>query len=225
MIKNKENTIAAIEAQGILPLFYDEDARLSADIIRTLYRAGIRVLEYTNRGHAALANFKYLKTVAIAEMPDLFLGVGTIKNLPELADFLAADADFVVCPVMDAEVGKMVHGLDKLWIPGCLTPTEINQAYQQKAGIVKLFPANLLGPSFLSAIRELFPGQRFVPTGGVEIEAANISGWFKAGVCAVGLGSKLIRKEILEKQDHETLFSLTMKALEIVKEVKSQPTN
>ncbi|MCY1521276.1 KHG/KDPG aldolase [compost metagenome] len=204
-----------------MPLFYADDASASIAILRTLYLAGIRVLEYTNRGVAALENFKVLRSVVTTEMPDLFLGIGTIRNTSELVDFLSAGADFVVCPVIDIEVGKKVHELDKLWIPGCLTPTEINRAYELKAGIIKLFPANVLGPSFLSAIKELFPGQLFVPTGGVEIEKSNIEVWFKAGVCAVGLGSKLIRKEILEKQDHETLFSLTTRVLEIVKEVRS----
>lgn len=219
-MKNKETTIAAIREQGLLPLFYYEDAQVSLEIVRTLYKGGIRVFEYTNRGEAALQNFKFLKDALKSEMQDLFLGIGTIKNTKELQDFIAAGADFIVCPVIDLEVGRLTHEAGLLWIPGCMTPTEINIAHQFGAGIIKLFPANILGPAYLSSIRELFKGQLFVPTGGVEIEEGNISSWFKAGVCAVGMGSKLVSNKIIENKEYDTLLSLTIKALEIVKKVK-----
>lgn len=219
-MKNKETAIQAIKTQGLLPLFYYENAQVSLEIIRTLYRAGVRVFEYTNRGEAALANFKFIKEALKTEMQDLFLGIGTIKNVAEVKAFLALDADFIVCPVVDLEVGRLTHEADKLWIPGCMSPTEINLAHQNQAGIIKLFPANILGPSYLSAIKELFQGQLFVPTGGVEIEENNIDSWFKAGVCAVGMGSKLVSKQILENKDYDSLFSLTKKTLEIVNKVK-----
>jgi len=204
----------------MLPLFYYEDPEVSLDVIRTLYKAGVRIFEYTNRGAAALANFKFIKEVLKTEMQDLFLGIGTIKNTRELAAFLDADADFIVCPVVDLEVGKITHDAGKLWIPGCMTPTEINLAHQNEAGIIKLFPANILGPGYLSAIKELFQGQLFVPTGGVEIEENNIDGWFKAGVCAVGMGSKMISKEILVNKDYDQLFELTSKSFDIINKVK-----
>ncbi len=220
MIKNKETAIAAIKQQGLLPLFYYEDAQVSLEIVRALYKGGVRVFEYTNRGKAALENFKFLKEALKTEMQDLFLGIGTIKNTNELNDFLTAGADFIVCPVVDLEVGKLTHEAGLLWIPGCMTPTEINIAHQFGAGIIKLFPANILGPEYLSSIKELFQGQLFVPTGGVEIDETNIDTWFKAGVCAVGMGSKLVSKKVLETKDYEGLFSLTTKALEIIQKVK-----
>ena len=220
MVKDRNTTIEAIRKQGLLPLFYYENADVSLEIVRALYEGGVRVFEYTNRGKAALANFKFLKNALKTEMQDLFLGVGTIKNTNELNDFLAAGADFIVCPVVDLEVGKLTHEAGLLWIPGCMTPTEINIAHQFGAGIIKLFPANILGPEYLSSIKELFQGQLFVPTGGVEIDETNIDNWFKAGVCAVGMGSKLVSKKILENKDYDTLVSLTTKALEIINKVK-----
>jgi 2-dehydro-3-deoxyphosphogluconate aldolase/(4S)-4-hydroxy-2-oxoglutarate aldolase len=219
-MKTKAAAIQAIQHQGLLPLFYYKDAQVSLEIVRTLYKAGVRVFEYTNRGEAALANFKFLKSALQNEMQDLFLGIGTIKNTKEAEEFIAAGADFIVCPVVDIEVGKLVHDAGLLWIPGCMTPTEINIAHQHQAGIIKLFPANVLGPSYLSSIKELFQGQLFVPTGGVEIEEKNIDTWFKAGVCAVGMGSKLISKEIVENKAYDALFELTQKTLEIIQKVK-----
>jgi len=217
-MKTKEETLKVITDQGLLPLFFYEDAAVSLEVVRTLYSAGVRVIEYTNRGKEALDNFKVLISAVNNEMPELHLGIGTIKNAQEAKDFIAAGAHFIVCPVIDTEVGKLTHDAGLLWIPGCFTPTEINIAYQHKAGLIKLFPANLLGPSYVSAIKDLFPGQLFIPTGGVEISSSNITGWFSSGVCGVGMGSKLVSKEILNERDYDTLFSLTEKTLGIIRE-------
>jgi len=220
MIKNKETTIQAIQQQGLLPLFYYEDAQVSLEIIRALYKGGVRVFEYTNRGAAALENFKIFKEALKTEMQDLFLGIGTIKTAEQAQAFLDAGADFIVCPIVNPAVAKLTHDAGLLWIPGCMTPTEIDLAQQHKAGIIKLFPANILGPDFLSSIKELFQGQLFVPTGGVEIEENNISSWFKAGVCAVGMGSKLVSKQIVEQRDYKKIESLTKQTFEIINTVR-----
>ncbi|SOD12220.1 bifunctional 4-hydroxy-2-oxoglutarate aldolase/2-dehydro-3-deoxy-phosphogluconate aldolase [Pedobacter xixiisoli] len=220
MTKNKETTIQAIQQQGLLPLFYYEDAQVSLEIIRALYKGGVRVFEYTNRGAAALENFKIFKEALKTEMQDLFLGIGTIKTAEQAQAFLDAGADFIVCPIVNPAVAKLTHDAGLLWIPGCMTPTEIDLAQQHKAGIIKLFPANILGPDFLSSIKELFQGQLFVPTGGVEIEENNIASWFKAGVCAVGMGSKLVSKQIIEQQDYSKIESLTKQTFEIIQKVR-----
>lgn len=221
MIKNKETATKAIQQQGLLPLFYYEDPQVSLEIIRALYKGGVRVFEYTNRGAAALENFKIFKETLKNEMQDLFLGIGTIKNAAQAKDFIEAGADFIVCPIVNAEVAKVTHDAGLLWIPGCMTPTEIDLAQQHQAGIIKLFPANILGPDFLSSIKELFPGQLFVPTGGVEIEENNIASWFKAGVCAVGMGSKLVSKSIIEQKDYNKIAALTKTTFEIIRKVRS----
>ena len=94
----------------------------------------------------------------------------------------------------------------------------ISQAQNIGALLIKLFPANILGPGFMGAIRELFQGQNFVPTGGVEIEENNLKTWFKSGVCAVGMGSKMITKEILDNKDLKTLKENAEKALSLIKQ-------
>ncbi|WP_158825749.1 bifunctional 4-hydroxy-2-oxoglutarate aldolase/2-dehydro-3-deoxy-phosphogluconate aldolase [Mucilaginibacter lacusdianchii] len=216
-MKNKQEVLDSIISQGMLPLFFFEDGEVSVEITRTLYKAGVRVFEYTNRGKAALENFKLLKELQQAEMPDLHLGIGTIKSIHEADAFINAGADFLVSPIINPEVAKMAHDHHMLWIPGCMTPTEIYTAQCNDAALIKLFPANILGPAFLSSIKELFPGQLFMPTGGVELEAENIATWFKAGVCAVGMGSKLISKKVLEGKLYDQLYNDTLKAIALVK--------
>jgi 2-dehydro-3-deoxyphosphogluconate aldolase/(4S)-4-hydroxy-2-oxoglutarate aldolase len=207
----KDNIIA----QGMLPLFYNSSAEVSTDTTRALYKAGIRVIEYTNRGEAALANFKALKQLQ-QELPGLLLGIGTIKNAEQAEQFVAAGADFLISPLVNPEVADVAARHNLLWIPGCMTPTEIYNAQQLGAAFVKLFPANVLGPGFVSAVKDLFPGLQMMPTGGVDMDQDNISSWFKAGVAAVGMGSKLITKNVLENKAYDQLYTDTLRALQMV---------
>jgi len=212
--------IKRIAEQGVLPLYFHPDAEVSVEVLKALYAAGIRAVEYTNRGEAALDNFKLLKETRDQELPELLLGIGTIKRKKEAKAFMKAGADFIIAPGMIEEVAETVQKEDMVWIPGCMTTTEIIRAEDAGAKLIKLFPGNLLGPSFVSAIKELFPDLKFMPTGGVEVSRDNLSGWFKSGVVAVGMGSKLITKEILEKKDYETLIAKTKEAIALVKEVR-----
>lgn len=212
--------IKRIEEQGVLPLYFHPDATVSVEVLKALYAAGIRAVEYTNRGEEALENFKLLKETRDQELPELLLGIGTIKRKKEAKAFMKAGADFIIAPGMIEEVAETVLKEEMVWIPGCMTTTEIIRAEDAGAKLIKLFPGNLLGPSFVSAIKELFPGLKFMPTGGVEVSRDNLTGWFKSGVVAVGMGSKLITKEILEKKEYETLITKTKEAMALVKEVR-----
>ena len=218
MKKTKEEILAALLEQGLLPLFYLDSKEESVEILSALYRAGVRVFEYTNRGPAALENFKHLIELKNRSMPDLHLGIGTIKSCPDAEKFIEAGADFLVAPIINPEVGKLAQAHALLWIPGCMTPTEIDLAQQHGALLIKIFPANILGPEYIASIRELFPGQHFIPTGGVDLTAANIGAWFKAGVSAVGMGSKLISKALIQEKDYATLEKNTKKVLQTIRE-------
>src|SRR3954465_6015644 len=217
----KSEIVKLIPEQGLLPLFYNKDADVSVEVLRALYKAGIRSVEYTNRGEAALQNFKKLREVCDKEMVGMYLGVGTIKNAKAAEQFIEAGADYIISPGLVKEVAKLADKEDMLWVPGCMTPTEIIRAEKLGAKMIKLFPGNLLGPSFLSAVKELFPDLLFMPTGGVEVDRENISGWFKAGVCAVGMGSKLITKQAMENRDYEKITELTRQAIDIIKGVRN----
>ncbi|MEO5912000.1 MAG: bifunctional 4-hydroxy-2-oxoglutarate aldolase/2-dehydro-3-deoxy-phosphogluconate aldolase [Pelobium sp.] len=217
---DKSSILKAITDQGMLPLFFHADEQKSIAITKTVYDAGVRVIEYTNRGKEALANFRKLKEEAVKSMPDLILGIGTIKNPKEAQDFIDAGADFIVCPIVTPEVAEVVSKAGLLWIPGCMTPTEISIAQKHGAGLIKIFPANILGQEFISSIKDLFAGQLFMPTGGVDLSKENISSWFKAGVCAVGMGSKLISKEIMNGENYELLAQNTKDVLAVIKSIK-----
>jgi 2-dehydro-3-deoxyphosphogluconate aldolase/(4S)-4-hydroxy-2-oxoglutarate aldolase len=215
-MKNKQAVLDSILKQGMLPLFFYENAEVSLQVVRTLYKAGVRVMEYTNRAKEAYENFVALKVAQESEMPDLYLGIGTIKTREDAIKYVNAGADFIVAPTVNADVAEVTNQHGGLWIPGCMTPTEIHLAQQNGAALIKIFPANVLGPGYITAVSDVFRGQLFMPTGGVELNQDNISGWFKAGVAAVGMGSKLITKEILQNKLYDQLYINTVNTLQLI---------
>lgn len=215
-----QNVTDAIVQQGMLPLYFNADENVTIEVLRAIYRAGIKAVEYTSRGETALSNFTKMVEVRNAEMPDLLLGIGTIKNLQQAEEYLAVGADFFISPGFVPEVAAFLKSKEILYSPGCMTPTEIIAAENAGVKFIKLFPGNMLGPDFLSGIKDIFPNLRFMPTGGVDTTAENIGGWFKAGVSAVGMGSKLISKQLMADKDYAKIEADTIEVLKLVNSVK-----
>lgn len=220
-MEKKDAILALIPQQGILPLYFYKDTKVSIEVLKALYSAGIRAVEYTNRGETALQNFKEMRKVCDTELKGMYLGIGTIKNGEMAQTFIDAGTDYIICPGLVESVATVADKNGMLWVPGCMTPSEIIKAETMGAKMIKLFPGNILGPGFLSAIKEIFPGLLFMPTGGVELDKDNIAGWFKAGVCAVGMGSKLITKQLLETENYAQISQDTEKVLAIIQSIKS----
>ncbi|WP_293914489.1 MULTISPECIES: bifunctional 4-hydroxy-2-oxoglutarate aldolase/2-dehydro-3-deoxy-phosphogluconate aldolase [unclassified Sphingobacterium] len=175
----------------VIPVYYNDNIDSCIDVLTKCYKGGIRVFEFVNRGVNAKENFKQLLAFKNEHFPDLKLGIGTIKTGEQAKEFIALGAEFIVSPIIKKKIAEITakHGL--LWIPGCMTPTEIAKAEELGTPLVKLFPGDSLGPNFLKAIKPLFPELKFMPTGGVDTTEENICTWRQAGVYAVGLGSKL----------------------------------
>lgn len=220
-MNNSQKVTEAIVNQGILPLYFNADETITIEILRSIYKAGIRAIEYTNRGEAALKNFTKMVEIRNAEMPDLLLGVGTIKTLEQAKDFEKAGVDFYISPGFVPEVASYLVAKDLFYSPGCMTPTEIITAENAGIKFIKLFPGNMLGPEFLSGIKDIFPHLKFMPTGGVDTTKESIESWYKAGVSAVGMGSKLISKKLMADQDYATIEEETKKVLEVIKSIKN----
>ena len=219
-MNKKQIIFDLIPQQGILPLYFNKDTEVSIEILRALYRAGVKSVEYTNRGEAALVNFTAMKKVCETEMKDMYLGVGTIKNAEMAQQFIDAGADYLISPGLVASVAAIADKNDMLWVPGCMTPSEIIKAETLGAKFIKLFPGNLLGPDVLSGIKELFQGLKFMPTGGVDTTKENLSGWFKSGVCAVGMGSKLVSKQLMEAKDYAAIERDTKAVIETINSIR-----
>ena len=215
-----QNSIDVIIKQGILPLYFNADESKSIALLKTLYNVGIRAVEYTSRGPEALSNFKKMIEVRNAEMPGMLLGIGTIKNLAQAETYYLAGADFFISPGFVPEIASFLIAKEVLYAPGCMTPTEIIAAENAGVKFIKLFPGNILGPDFMSGIRDVFPYLIFMPTGGVDTTRQSIETWFKAGVSAVGMGSKLISKEVMEYEAYETIEKETKRVLDLIATIK-----
>src|SRR3990170_3613147 len=147
----KSELLQLIPQQGILPLYFYKDTEVSIEVLKALFNAGIRTVEYTNRGEAALKNFKEMLKVCDTELEGMYLGVGTIKNAASAQAFIDAGAHYIISPGLVEDAAAVADKHDMLWVPGCMTPTEIIKAEQMGARMVKLFPGNILGTAFLSA--------------------------------------------------------------------------
>jgi 2-dehydro-3-deoxyphosphogluconate aldolase/(4S)-4-hydroxy-2-oxoglutarate aldolase len=193
-MKTETNPLKVIQDYPVIPVYYNEDAQTCIEVLKASYAGGIRVFEFTNRGGNAPENFKALLAYRNEYFADMQLGIGTIKTVEQAEAYIKLGADFIVSPIVKADLAKVCADNNVLWVPGCMTPTEINLAEELGAPLVKLFPGDTLGIGFLKAIKPLFPNLKFMPTGGVDVNKENIDSWLNAGVTALGFGSKLFQQ-------------------------------
>ena len=208
----KEKIIQAIIQQGVLPLYFHPEEITSLKVLKALYESGIRVLEYTNRGKSAFKNFRSLKKVCNKQFPEMILGLGTVLDSKTALKAIDLGAEFLVSPGYSKEIARLADDENILWIPGCITATELMQVQASGPGFVKIFPAHIVGPSFIKSMKEVFPDLFFMPTGGVNNE--NIESWFQAGASAVGMGNSLISITLMDNRDFEGIKSKTSELIQ-----------
>jgi len=216
----KKKVLNLVIEQGILPQYFHPDQDVSIQIMKALYQAGFRAIEYSNKSENAINNFLALKKNAEKELPGLLLGAGNIRDKIEATEYINEGASFIICPTVIAKVAAIADANNLLWVPGCLTATEIAVADDLGAQMVKLFPADLLGPSYLTTMKEIFPDLMFMPSGGIETNEANLEGWFGSGAIAVELGSKLISKNLVATKDYGLIGSLAKQTIQMVHKIK-----
>jgi 2-dehydro-3-deoxyphosphogluconate aldolase/(4S)-4-hydroxy-2-oxoglutarate aldolase len=216
---SKEKIIRAIIEQGALPLYFHPEETISVRVLEALYESGIRVVEYTNRGKLALKNFKILKKTATKKFKDLILGLGTVLDSKTVFKGIESGADFLVSPGYSETICKTCLEQRIFWIPGCMTPSDLMQARDSGISLVKIFPGHSIGPGFIKSVKEVFPDLLFMPTGGVNNE--NLKDWFKAGVSAVGMGSSLITKFIMDNNEFDFLKTNTKELLLHIAAIRS----
>ncbi len=205
----------------MVPLFYHPDVELGKKVLKACYDGGARLMEFTARGDFAFEVFSTLNKYAIENLPGMIMGVGSITDAAAASMFMQMGANFIVTPSLREDIAIVCNRRKVLWSPGCGSLTEINRAEEMGCEMVKLFPGSTYGPGFVKAIKGPQPWTSIMPTGGVSTEESNLKAWFEAGVTCVGMGSKLISKEILAKKDFEGLESLVRKTLDTIIKIRS----
>jgi 2-dehydro-3-deoxyphosphogluconate aldolase / (4S)-4-hydroxy-2-oxoglutarate aldolase len=216
---SKEELYAKLDAVPIMPLFNHHDLSVCKSVVKACYDGGIKVFEYTNRGEGAAQIFAELVKYIRQEMPDMAIGIGTVFNAEEAEYFVSLDTDFIVQPCLNPAVGEVCKKYNMAWMPGVMTITEIYQAQQLGSDIAKIFPANVLGTAFIKALKAPMPHAKVMVTGGVEPNEENLKGWFSAGVTAVGMGSQLFPKAVLESGNFEEIEAVVKKCVAIVEKI------
>ena len=206
---------------GIVPVFYHKDARISKNILKACYDGGIRVFEFTNRGDYAHEVFTKLNKYAALELPDMIMGVGSVMDAATASLYIQLGANFIVSPVLNEDMAKACNRRKILWSPGCGSVSEISQAEELGAEIIKVFPGSQVGgPGFVAAVKGPMPWTSLMPTGGVEPTEESLKDWFTAGVACVGMGSQLLKKSWIENGDYAQITIICQQALEIVKKLR-----
>lgn len=205
---------------GLVPLFYHDDVETSKKVLRACYRGGARLLEFTNRGDYAHEIFGELNKFATQELPEMIIGVGSVPDAGTASLYMQLGANFIVSPVLHEDIAKVCNRRKVLWGPGCGTVTEIAQAEELGAEIVKIFPGSQLGPGFVKAAKAPRPWTSIMPTGGVTAEKENLEAWFNAGATCVGMGSKLVKKSFLESQQFEELEQHVKTTFKLIQSLK-----
>ncbi|HKK73470.1 MAG TPA: bifunctional 4-hydroxy-2-oxoglutarate aldolase/2-dehydro-3-deoxy-phosphogluconate aldolase [Saprospiraceae bacterium] len=207
---------------GLVPVFYHSDLDTAKEVLRASFAAGVRVFEFTNRGDFAHEVFADLNKFAHRELPGLMLGIGSVMDAGTTALYLQLGANFVVSPVLNAEMAVVCNRRKVLWSPGCGTLTEISRAHELGAEVVKIFPGTQVGgPGFVKAVKGPCPWASIMPTGGVAPTEENLRPWFEAGVTCVGMGSKLFSKELIANKNFSALQEKIKNALDLVKKFQS----
>ncbi|MGA1545670.1 MAG: bifunctional 4-hydroxy-2-oxoglutarate aldolase/2-dehydro-3-deoxy-phosphogluconate aldolase [Flavobacteriaceae bacterium] len=209
-----------MEESGLVPLFYHPDIEVAKAVLKACYDGGARLMEFTNRGDFAIEIFTDLMKYALAELPGMILGVGSVTDAAAASQYMLAGANFVVTPVFREDIAIVCNRRKVLWSPGCGSLTEIAKAEELGCELVKLFPGSTYGPEFVKAIKGPQHWTSVMPTGGVTTEEKNLKGWFDAGVTCVGLGSKLITQEILNNKDFNTLTQEVRVVLSLISKIK-----
>jgi 2-dehydro-3-deoxyphosphogluconate aldolase/(4S)-4-hydroxy-2-oxoglutarate aldolase len=212
-----------ILADGMVPLFYHSDLEVAKNVAGALSQGGGHILEFTNRGDFALEVFTALIKHCAKAYPSLIIGVGSVEDAPTAAMFIASGANFVVGPNFNEELVKLCNRRKVPYMPGCGTVNEITRAEEWGVEIVKAFPGTAVGgPGFIKDVLGPRPWTRVMPTGGVTPEEDNLRAWFSAGAACVGMGSNLVRKDLVQAGKFDEIAGLVRDTLALIQKIRSK---
>lgn len=219
---SKSKVFKKIKDVGLIPTFHHSDLETSKRIIEALVNGGAEIIEYMNRGSNAVNRFSKLADWCDSKYPEIALGIGTIYEPSTAAAYINNGADIVISPVLNHKIMNSCDRRKIPHIPGCFTPSEISEAEEAGAQIIKVFPAKVLTPAFISSMMGPSSESELMPSGGVKIERDNIMSWVKAGVVAVNVGSDLVSSEFVESRKFDKIKQRTEKGLQLIEEARSE---
>lgn len=208
----KSDDLERIIDSGIVAVMRAQSGEKLVDVAEALLAGGVKVMEVTFTVPNAL---RVLEEVADRMGDRILLGAGTVLDSETARIAILAGAQFIVSPSTDPEVIQLCRRYDKVVLPGAFTPTEVVQAWQAGADIVKVFPSDCVGPQYLKALRGPLPQVRLMPTGGVNLDTA--AEFLRCGACALGVGGALVSSQAVADGDMASIESLAQRYVDLVK--------
>lgn len=213
---SKETQLRQVLDAGIVAVVRSPNSQQLVEVVRALAEGGVTVAEITMTVPNALDVLKQVKQTLGDRV---LLGAGTVLDTETARAVFLAGAEFIVSPTVNVEVIRLCQRYDKLVMPGAFTPTEILQAWEAGADIVKVFPAEVVGPAYFKAMRGPLPQIRLMPTGGVDLNTA--SQFLLAGACCLGIGSQLVEPKAIAQGNFDRIRDLARQYVAIVKQTRA----
>jgi 2-dehydro-3-deoxyphosphogluconate aldolase/(4S)-4-hydroxy-2-oxoglutarate aldolase len=214
---SKEADLKRVLDCGIVAVIRSPDSQQLVEVASALADGGVTVIEITMSVPDAL---DVLRRVRQALGERVLLGAGTVLDPETARAVLLAGAEYIVAPTVNLDVIRLCQRYDKLVMPGAFTPTEILTAWEAGADIVKVFPADVVGPAFFKAMRGPLPHIRLMPTGGVDLDSA--ASFLRAGACCLGVGGQLVEPKAVAERNFDRIRDLARKYVSIVRQVREQ---
>jgi len=210
---------------GLVPVFYNKDLEISKQIVHACVEGGAKVVEFANRGDRAFFVFSHLIDYFAESRPEAILGIGSVLEPGTASLYINRGANFVVGPILNSEVADLCNRRKILYSPGCGSVTEISSAEALGVEIVKVFPGGSVGgPAFVKAILGPMPWARIMPTGGVSPTKESMQEWIEAGAACLGMGFKLISKDLVNRGDWHGLAEKVRECIALIKEARGLVT-
>lgn len=223
MAKDKLAVLTAMMDQGVIPVFYHPDVEVCINVIQACANGGAKCIEFTNRGDFASHVFLDVNRHFLKADPSVIMGVGSIVDPVTAGIYIANGTNFVVGPMLNADVAKLCNRRAIPYSPGCGSATEVSYAQELGCDIVKVFPGSCVGgPDFVSNVRGPMPWTKFMPTGGVDPTEESLTKWYKAGIVACGIGSKLITNDLLAAKDYKGIEKKVAETVALIKKIRGK---
>jgi 2-dehydro-3-deoxyphosphogluconate aldolase/(4S)-4-hydroxy-2-oxoglutarate aldolase len=212
---SKEQQLRHVLDCGIVAVVRSPDSQQLTGVVRALADGGVSVVEITMSVPNAL---DVLREVRQALGDRVLLGAGTVLDPETARAVFLAGAEYIVAPTVNLDVIRLCQRYDKLVMPGAFTPTEILAAWEAGADIIKVFPAEVVGPAFFKALRGPLPQIRLMPTGGVDLNTA--AAFLRAGACCLGVGGQLVEPRAVAEGNLERIRDLARQYVAIVQQTR-----
>jgi 2-dehydro-3-deoxyphosphogluconate aldolase/(4S)-4-hydroxy-2-oxoglutarate aldolase len=217
---NKQQILASIIEIGVVPVVRTPTAEAAIRSIEAIHRGGVRAAEITMTVPGAI---RALEKVADQFGDSIILGAGTVLDPETARACMLAGAQFFVTPALNLKTIEIAQRYSKPIMPGALTPTEVVNAWEAGADVVKIFPASAVGGAkYIKALKGPFPQIEMIPTGGVNLETA--ADFLKAGACAIAVGGELIDAGTIKEGKYEIFTARAQQYLEIVQRTRAEMT-